>query len=498
MSINLGYFAAMISLFLAFSSWAFGQAMPQLPNSSTADFAKYSDSMMQVLPPDSPAYFEDQDTIPFVLKAITQWGPKVSPTGERQVLGDCDPFPLERQAQQLKNPTQYKNFLIEKSKNCDLVWANGARSTFMNVIDAVRLDYQFYGHPFGRHVLFNLPTDRPKQVRLKGFLLLKPGAEKRPLVIYRAGVFSTTHQAVAERFIIMQFFDSMPYHLLMLESTSGDEFMRRNGPVALAGLEEGLQNYFIASYLQTKSTVAEKVSQVFLTGISMGGHGLLWSYLLNDWALKPKISSFVALCPLVQLEASLAFHSRQFYFPIVNHWSAHRLDTLLKTWPDLTKDNFIPASLDRLSQSYTSPLLKMNWSEFDTPVNFQEQMKAKDNLFWRLSDAKDFWSSLKKNSPLLVLSTEQDPLVPFDINAAVFRDQMQKSPATVFLQASQGIHCSLSASYDYQSLRFLFQSFLWRSENPKVSREKVWGDFVPKSEFEKNMLSRWVLSQPVQ
>ncbi len=323
----------------------------------------------------------------------------------------------------------------------------------------LRLDVDHY--PSGKHVVLHLPDG----VQTKGFLVLQNSKVHRPLVILRLGIFSNSTEFLPERFLLLQFFEQMNFNVLVLESSTSQEAIGRNASFSLAGVEEGIQNYQIAKLLtDKKQNISKMFSEVILAGISMGGQGVFLGSRLSDLnpvGGKKVIARSMAFCPLIDLRRSMDWHVQSHLAEwSLNEWSRFRWNGLEKRYPQLNGERPLAALFESLEHK--------NWAQRiqKAHLNFPKEMKETAALdFWKLHDFLPIVPKIQ--TPLLVVSTIQDPIVPFDLNTGKI---LTTATQARFMLLNQGVHCSLPGAYQWLSLSPLWQNFL---EPTKVALDEM-------------------------
>jgi predicted alpha/beta-fold hydrolase len=321
-------------------------------------------------------------------------------------------------------------------------------------------------YPFGRQVIFHLPNN----VKLKGLLAMKTDGKKRPLIILRTGIFSNTQEFYPERSAFIQLFEQGPFNVLVLESSSGSEFLKHNRDYAIGGFDEGLQNFWLAQKLQNPSEpISKYIQSVHMAGVSLGGHGVLLSALLNELNPGPQgqrvVQSALGICPLLNMQDTLDYHMSQgFSMDLMNYWASRRLKVLKDRIPELKDSVFLPQFFNWLKRNYRGPLIAENGKieGIRLPPEAEQwlaEKKTPEALFWKLNH---YWPWYQKvQTPVLILSTEKDPIVSWFINSGRLQDgrmKLQDSNIEMFT-FEQGFHCSLPVAYDWSSIATLMQTF---------------------------------------
>lgn len=347
---------------------------------------------------------------------------------------------------------EFKERVRAFSDECGDEFQAGARDLIRNVYYSMMARLEVQAHPYARHVMFDLPGG----VRLKGLLALHDD-RPRPLVILRLGIFSNSEEMLAERFLFMQLFEQAPFNMLVLESMTGVEYVRRNQARAFAGLDESVQTLQVIRRLRDpRGKFARLMTDVHLAGISMGGHGQLLTHRLQ--ALQeggPWVKSTLLFCPLMNIRTTLDHHfSSPLSQRMLNAWALGRFPFLLGTDPRLTKEKFLSDLLSLVTADYHGPLSDEPW------IRWPDRLARARNDFW---SGNDYWTGYKDvPTPLFIVATRNDQVVPYELNAGLLETgalDLGKTP-WILLPLDQGFHCSLPASYDWTQMSSLFQSYL--------------------------------------
>ncbi|UXR64767.1 hypothetical protein EZJ49_00665 [Bdellovibrio bacteriovorus] len=383
------------------------------------------------------------------------------PTGEPKLMSTaCAPevWAARLQDPRVQKSVQLQGALVQKYfQDCRAELETGDDGWFVNVRRMMTMKYNPQGHPFLRRVVVNLPGN----VKLKGLLGLKGDMKRRPLVIVRLGIFSNVEDFKPERAWLMMFFEQSPFNVLMLENMSSPDFVANNSRFSFGGYDEGIQNIQVARLLTDPvEPLSQLVDSIHLFGISLGGHGVLYSSLLNKYNSPkrgPLINSFMALCPVVNLRATMESLTHSgVKSAFVDLWSRQRLQGL---------DRKIPALESFESFSYLSKAISEIARTYHGGLSYVNSVKlppgVEDNThFWELND---FWRHYKQvKEPVLIYATEQDPAVPYDLNAQQLQNKELKvdSKNIRVVELPQGVHCTLPVPYDWSAITSLFQSYV--------------------------------------
>lgn len=340
-------------------------------------------------------------------------------------------------------------------KRCESTWRQEDYNPLTHSQEILRTQFEPTKHPAVRVVEWNLPS----KLKVRGLLFFK-GPTKRPLVILRTGIFSQLRTTVAERFLQMQLFEEGPYHVLLLPSTTGADFIKDNHSFTLGGFDEGLQTQEILTYLENPEEPLHKfISKVHLVGISLGGHGILFTHLLEQNNSKSMIDRTLLLCPAVDLQGTFQEQKKDFLTNfLVNRWYSLRLNPLREEL-GILKTEKISDFVDKKISSYEMPKINWKFKNLKLPVRSQP--------FWFLND---FWSwmpsfDFKKT---FVIWNKVDPIVPPTLNAKILSSKYN-APESSMMELPRGLHCSLSTAYQWPLISMTMRGYL----DPDLIKVKI-------------------------
>ncbi len=446
--------AVFVIFFLA--AMSVGAAMPQ------QEFLQQFQSSRILFPDESSPLMADHPgryspLLRFVFENIFSWAPTGASSGLSEKCAS------ELWGNRLKDPriarsAQLQGALIQKYfRDCSVELENGTKSDIVNMAKMMSIELDSRHHPFWRQVVFNLPGN----IKLKGLLALKGDFKKRPLVVMRLGVYSDVQQFLPERPWLMMLFEQAPFNVLVLESMSGADFIANNSKFSFGGYDEGIQNILVGQILKdSNEPLSHLVESLHLFGVSLGGHGVFYGSLLNSLNSpkgQPLYQSFMAACPVVNLEATmreLTQNKPSGYF--IDLWSRRRLDGLKIKMPSINEHEafaFLDKTVSEVARTYHGGLSYVSAVKLPPGV-------VDSASFWELND---FWPHYKNVSePFLVFATHKDPAVPFELNSEMIQNKklnIQSSNIGV-VDFSFGVHCTLPIPYDWKTLSALTQSYI--------------------------------------
>jgi hypothetical protein len=352
-----------------------------------------------------------------------------------------------------KNFVAFTESTAQYLKKCEPKIRSGWNDILSNTYRTMMLKLDPDHLPKARYVFFHLPGN----TRLKGLLALKGIEKKRPLVILRLGIFSNVTEFLPERYLYYQLFEQSDFNLLILESNSSQEFIHRNKAVAFGGFDEGIQNFQVAKIVHDKKEpLSSYIDSIHLTGVSFGGHGVMYASLLNDLNLmkgKPVIASSLVMCPLVNYRETFNSHAdSSLVSRIIEYWTAFRMKNIDKDLPYFAHGSFLENALRYGDEKYQGP------GAWDESIRLPTSAQQK-NKYWQ---ANDFWSDYKHiKTPVLILATEWDPIVPFALNSQRIEKglmDLTSSNVKVF-SFPKGIHCSFPGAYKWKPMKTLVENY---------------------------------------
>ncbi len=348
-------------------------------------------------------------------------------------------------------------------KMCRTELVINSNSAMLHNIKSLSFD-DFEGLQNFKRVLFRWENN---STLLKGRLALKSDNAKHPLVILRMGIFGNSEDVRAEKFIMQILSQNTPYHVLVIENTTGVDFISHNNFLSAGGFEESFQTISIARrILDGELPFSKQVSKIFLTGVSLGGHGVLHALHLNEQLQKPVIEKALVLCPLLDFKAATdRLSERTLKTTLMDYWLQKRLRFLESKEPNLFRfdlslfhETIFSRFIHRIQEQFTGVHAKdpkLNWknNELMTKEIGEKDFSTAQNILHKYKNIK---------TPLLVLRTATDHLVDFDDNTKALESLLNPSEenniGSILFQ--EGHHCSLPVAYRWDYLQRLFLDYL--------------------------------------
>ena len=338
--------------------------------------------------------------------------------------------------------------------------------TELNIWDSFRSKIFFNYVPDESVGFEKIDFELSPEVKVRGLLGLHKNQTK-PLVIFRMGIYGNRDEPLAERFILKLLFQELGYNVLALESLTSHGHIKSNNKVSIGGFEEGLHTFFILNQIkQKKWDWTKNISDIHLVALSMGGLGAyLTTYL--DEQTNHQLKSALFFCPLMDFKATQDNLEKPSLFDAgADLWSSWRFHAFNEKNPELNKvemwrmlfdwkPRYNPAVMKWLSQEAKNPRLtladfKTNFPELKIPSIVEKHISQSKNFY----DLNNFWTFFRnEKTPIKVLMTEVDPLVPPRLNAGrIDSKQIPGVFARTQVDYMKGMHCALAEAYQWPYL----------------------------------------------
>lgn len=375
------------------------------------------------------------------------------------------------------NGAAQSDAIVRFFNNCSGELAHEAPAKSLVLLKLLLTRYRFCEHPRIRKFIIHLDDGN----FIRGILALKAGSLRRPLVIVRAGMFGDVGDN-SHRFQLMHFFDESPFNVLALASTSGADFPRDNRHLAAGGFDEGMQIMRVARWLRT-SPLEKLISSIHIAGASMGGHGVLYASYMNpfnpDSQQKPIIASALAMCPVVELRASMLDLFDGGMRGRMARWATRRsLRTVLKSVPMLSQ--FFP----NLNSATVSELPEM---VIDGAVDYY---KGRDESWAlppfngrRISNKSEFWdlNSFTKlaeqplATPTIAIAAQDDRILETTHNSGALAERASRASENQLhvVTVPRGNHCAFGIVYGWDTLSALARSFILSHSPELMARARI-------------------------
>jgi pimeloyl-ACP methyl ester carboxylesterase len=358
----------------------------------------------------------------------------------------------------VRNISTKPGSIIGLWQNCEPKIRQDSKNQFHETMSMLSYDFDPLNHPLSREVIFHLPN----AITVRGLLFLRKPAP-RPLVIIRPGIFSSFNSMIAERFIFSQLFERGDFHILIIPSTTGKQFIEDNDRYIFGGFEEGLHTLWIARELKKSGQpLAQFIKEIHTVGISMGAHGTLAASLFNNIQKQNWIQKSIYFCPLMNFNSTLEnLKDKSIKSILTSFWTGMRLEPLRKKY-SISIIEFLDYFnlVDRLTQNYKIPL--MGWDDELLPA-----MAKSISSFTEFNDFNNWLSYKNLTNPSLLFYSLRDTLVPPESNVLAVKDQLPENVRV--LPMPKGFHCSVPVNYNEAFISTLINSFLETKSDHKIT-----------------------------
>ena len=306
--------------------------------------------------------------------------------------------------------------------------------------------------------------------KLGALLGLKSG--KRPLVIFKAGVYANAADDTVARNFFMHLFEESPFHMLFLANVTGTDYMKTNKAVALGGMDEGRQILEIVEMLNEDAEYNSLIEDIHVVGVSLGSHGVLYSSLYNSndsnysRSLDKKIKSAVALCPVVNLEPTMisVFETTVagIYYSIltsITFKSVYDHVPILREYLDpsgiWSQSDLYKASTQSAFRYYKEKTENELWDM--APLNGAQVQAIED--YWKLNNFIEYADHVK--TPTLVVHARDDFLVQSAFNSDDLLKKTQNNNSQIgVLEFQNGSHCAFNVANGWPTMSSLLREFI--------------------------------------
>jgi hypothetical protein len=358
----------------------------------------------------------------------------------------------------LRAPTLYQqaSALQRMVDRCDRDWGRNQPSEWETIFDLANVRYDLCANSRIRKVALRLDDGTV----LRGFLGLKPGGARRPLILVRCGLFCDAGD-MSHRFLFMHLFDESPFNVLGIGNATGAEFVADNQYISVGGLAEGIQFQRIARLI-ARSPLARLVSSYHLASVSLGSQGVLFASYINQFNVNagtPPFASALALCPVVNLpESSKTLFDGGWKGLLAKSFFGEVLGAIayipgLRFFFPKTDSEEIPIEAANASVAHLSQLPR-DW--FLPPFSAL-----------RIHNRKDFWNANRflplaprgTSVPTLAFAAANDWIVPTAVNAAPLARTAPVDGNLGVAIAARGNHCAFSMAYGWETATEIYRSF---------------------------------------
>ena len=417
----------------------------------------------------------------------------VSPHCRPEVLRDELAYHFKKSAglsDSLNNPRVWASLENKLQKYFDLCGDELDGGNVAKIIDYAELElleYDYRSHPDFRPVTFTLPeSSTGENLKYRGYLGLKPGGVRRPLVIFQCGLGCDSGDAALRQMAIM-FFDMGPFHVLLMPSNSSEHFVKENKIFAVGGLQEGRQLVKIAQLIESGAWPYSKyVSKIHLFGTSLGGHSSYYAAAYADHLPNrrdPLFATVAVGCPVVDLKSSLEhITSSAFIAKLVRKAVLGNVAKVLSFVP------FFDPWISGQPESYKPSQQELREMFVSGTQDFYERRLSSAD--WALPPfenygvdrSKQFWTNLDSSTsvipelsrPIFSWAPKDDDIVLYESNSKVaYRADLPNGPHRKIykLETEAGGHCAFPSRYGWQASSVVFNS-VFESRSPELLSQR--------------------------
>ncbi|MCK6597266.1 MAG: hypothetical protein L6Q37_02795 [Bdellovibrionaceae bacterium] len=346
-------------------------------------------------------------------------------------------------------PSNKKRYLEDFLKTCSPVESNNNPWTVLKNISQIHDFPQEKGY---RRVTLHFPGG----IKTQALLGLKDN-KKRDWIVIRPGIFASTNEIIAEKYLLILLYELSPFNVIYLESSTSSDHLFHNKKVFLGGAKEAFENIYLIKELRSHPFFSKLINKIHLFGMSLGGNGVLLASLINAENHYSFFEKTLLFCPLIDLKTTYQQSlSPSLWNLIKDLWSAQRFTYILSQrqafpmgfWQgifNLTPRN-ITGYYELVKRDYTiEPTLYKGFGEkyysgdFEKDVDFFKKIKVLPDHFY-------LWA------------TKTDVLVPTTLNYDFLKPL--ESEKQFFFLFDKGNHCSFLYAYNLEFLKSLILGIL--------------------------------------
>lgn len=362
----------------------------------------------------------------------------------------CDATSLRKVLSSAKTAGDKLKIFSDAYQNCSPVEST---TNSLNVFKNISQRYPYLENPLYHRVTLHFPGD----IKTKALFVFKD-LKPRDLIIFRPGIFGTTDDLIAEKYLLKIFFELSDFNMIVLESSSSSDHMYNNPKIYLGGVKEGYENLYLIEQLRGHPQFSALIKNINLIGMSLGGNGVLFASYMNQINKYKFFNKTLLICPVVDMNKTFA-KARESVFNkyTMDLWVSRRFGPAFSKRPDSLKSGFlsslfalkpryIPAYYDLAEKDYyLDPKLYKNFYPLEYSGNFEKDL----NFYQKMVQLpRDFY----------YLATPRDELVNPQINYQYIKN---KATGNEFIYSfPEGQHCSFAYTYNWEFLVALFLGIL--------------------------------------
>lgn len=361
----------------------------------------------------------------------------------------CDARSLRNHLSRMLSPEEKYKYFNEQYDKCSPV---RSKNNLINILKNISQRYDYLKNPLYKKITLHFPGG----IKTKALFAFKDKTP-RDLLIFRPGIFASTDDIIAEKYLLKIFFELSEFNLIVLESSSSPDHMYNNAKIYLGGVKEGLENLYLIKQLRAHTGFSVLIKKINLIGMSLGGNGVLFASYMNQLNQYQFFHKTLLMCPVVDLnrtfdEAKIPRSDKY----ITDLWVSRRFGEAFSKRNIITmgfmeslfslSPRYIPSYYELAKNNYyLDPALYQGFSPNLYSGNYTEDLNFYQKLY-----------QLPQN--FYYLATKSDELVNPNIN---FKYIKNRESGKEFIHLfTEGIHCSFAYAYDWEFIKSLLLGIL--------------------------------------
>ncbi|MEQ1876818.1 MAG: hypothetical protein ABL958_09235 [Bdellovibrionia bacterium] len=376
------------------------------------------------------------DGRPWFVRAVSG-----APTGapSRANRTECSAAAFEDLVTSMNDNLDSTAVLQRKFDACEKHLKRFSTAKVIQVIKFAAVAYKLQKHKLIREVRLKFGNS----LNRKALVGLKQG--RRPLIVYQCGLFCDIY-GLESKIMMMQLYDGTPFHVLVVGSVSGKEFVEEHGQLSLGGFDEALQIMDLFKLLRDPNEPLSKyISSIHLVGSSLGSHAVLYSTLYSSFMTETPIQSAIALCPVVNYKDAvehLAYDGGYAQGLGTGAWSMLRENFAQSSDPEIQK--MATWELKRMPEAIQEAGFKQYGNKVPwLPAPLESYVVRSREDFWNVGYFGRYASQIRV--PLFAWASEDDPVVLAKKNLKT----LAPSDHLRILFTKSGLHCLTGAYYGW-------------------------------------------------
>jgi hypothetical protein len=280
--------------------------------------------------------------------------------------------------------------------------------------------------------------------------------------------------------MLMHLFDESPFNVLVLASTTGENFAEDNREFGIGGYLEATQHLRLAEFVRSgRFGFAHLISSVHVFGASLGGNSAVLTALLadnnKDSVGQAPISSVWAHCPVINLKDTLEEVLRP---SLKGYFMARSANKVLKK---------VYEGRGSIFEKIKGPAAILEVVKKEAHLNYSHYFEDPSQRFWPFHNTsfetiEDVWnvnqfSKLAQNvqTPLVAFAAEDDWIVETNINTANLQEALAAADASNVAPfiLPEGRHCAQGLVYGWSTMSELYRNYFLSKSPEFVSSERT-------------------------